>query len=227
MFVHYHLRNFVPMLCRFAICVFLFIASDLFAVSEDSTTYSKDFIFREGIYLSYDQFKHNSPIEIKRIVSDYDKTRLDFLKSITGKKEITFLNDSNRKVTLRVDSIWGYCQNQALYIKYGDDFFRVPIIGNLSHFLGYQYVTTAYPNAGMYGSQQVYQGAVKEQTQFVFDHLTRQVVIFNVGSMEVFLQRDEALYKEFMALSNKKKRQSTFLYLRKYNEKHPLYILNR
>jgi hypothetical protein len=32
------------------------------------------------------------------------------------------------------------------------------------------------------------------------------------------------LYNEFIALKKKQKRDSIFLYLRKYNEKHPIYF---
>jgi hypothetical protein len=35
---------------------------------------------------------------------------------------------------------------------------------------------------------------------------------------------DPELYDEFNALRKKKKNQMKFLYLRKFNEKHPLYI---
>jgi len=207
--------------------LFFYVTVACGAVPPDSIAYSKDFVFKEGLYISYDQFKHNTPVEIKEIIFDYDKTKLDFLKTVTGKKEIVFLNDSNQKTTVKTSDIWGYCQNQAIYIRYNDDFFRVPIVGSIFHFLGYQYVSAGggFGSPSIYGNSQVYQGAVKEQTQFIFDNQTRQIMLFDVNTIDLILLRDEDLHKEFMALSNKKKRQSTFLYLRKYNEKHPLYFL--
>jgi len=205
--------------------LFFYVTVACGAVPPDSIAYSKDFVFKEGLYVSYEQFKHNSPVEIKKIIFDYDKTKLDFLKAVTGKKEIVFLNDSNQKVIIKTSDIWGYCQNQAIYIRYSDDFFRVPIVGNICHFLGYQYVSGGYSNPNIFGGSQTFQGAVKEQTQFIFDNQTMQIMMFDVNTIDLILERDGELHKEFIALSNKKKRQSTFLYLRKYNEKHPLYFL--
>jgi hypothetical protein len=40
--------------------------------------------------------------------------------------------------------------------------------------------------------------------------------------MEYILQRDPALFAEYSALKKKQKRDQMFIYLRKYNDKHPL-----
>jgi hypothetical protein len=42
--------------------------------------------------------------------------------------------------------------------------------------------------------------------------------------MEVLLMKDPELHDEYVQLSNKKKKQLKFLYLRKFNEENPLYI---
>jgi hypothetical protein len=41
---------------------------------------------------------------------------------------------------------------------------------------------------------------------------------------EVVLLRDHELYDEYMRLPKQKKKEQMFLYLRKFNERNPLYI---
>lgn len=201
---------------------FVFAAINVY--SQDTIVYSRDYIFKEGIYPNYNAFKRNKPIEIKRIVSDYDKTKLDFIAAITSKKYIIYLDSLNNKDTIKPAELWGYCQNQAIYINYNEEFFRVPVVGNLFHFMAYRYVTMSYGTPNIYGYSS-YPTTVREQAQFIFDNESQTIREFNATVMEEILMRDEALYKEFMALSNRKKKQSVFIYLRKYNEKRPLYFL--
>jgi len=40
----------------------------------------------------------------------------------------------------------------------------------------------------------------------------------------VLLMKDPELHDEFEALGNKKKKQMKFLFIRKFNERNPLYI---
>ena len=47
---------------------------------------------------------------------------------------------------------------------------------------------------------------------------------FTVASMEEILKNDKDLYAQFMSLKKKEKSNSIFIYLRRYNERHPLYI---
>lgn len=50
------------------------------------------------------------------------------------------------------------------------------------------------------------------------------MVDFNVTNMEEILKTDTDLYNQFMKLKESEKPNSIFTYLRKYNEKHPLYL---
>lgn len=61
-------------------------------------------------------------------------------------------------------------------------------------------------------------------SQYILDFEFGKVLEFTVENMEAVLQRDAELYKEFLALKKRKKRDSIFLYLRKYNEKHPIFF---
>ncbi len=56
------------------------------------------------------------------------------------------------------------------------------------------------------------------------DFYTGNRVDFNLENLENMLKRDDEIYKEFMALSRKKKKEQANRFIRKYNEKHPVYF---
>jgi hypothetical protein len=60
--------------------------------------------------------------------------------------------------------------------------------------------------------------------QFLLDFSTGKIFDYSIGGMEVLLMSDPELHDEFTQLKKKKKKQSLFLYLRKYNERNPLYF---
>ena len=55
-------------------------------------------------------------------------------------------------------------------------------------------------------------------------HVHHEVYDYDVEALEMLLMKDPILHDEFAQLSKKKKRQLKFLYLRKFNERNPLYI---
>ena len=63
-----------------------------------------------------------------------------------------------------------------------------------------------------------------EIRQFVLDTQTNIISEFNVKNMEVILKEDTELFTQFESLKKKAQTNSVFIYLRKFNEKHPLYL---
>ena len=51
-----------------------------------------------------------------------------------------------------------------------------------------------------------------------------KILEFNVENTELLLMKDNQLYEEYVQLSHKKKKDLMFVYIRKFNEKNPLYI---
>ena len=47
---------------------------------------------------------------------------------------------------------------------------------------------------------------------------------YDSESVEVLLMKDPELADEYLALKNKKRNQMKFVFIRRYNEKHPLYF---
>lgn len=212
------MKNFL----RAAAFLFCFLTPYFLTAAPDSLAYGdKSFHLREGIYLNWEQFRSNKPIPKGRIVSHYDSTELGFLKKVTAYNSIVYKDSSGAEQKVASDKIWGFCENASVYHYFSGDYQRITVIGSICHF-------TAQITTYMYAGSPVGYGGpgtpVTQIEQFVIDTDDGDVSIFSTDVMEDLLQRDEALSKAFKALPRRKKKQSIFLYLRKYNEAHPLYF---
>ena len=63
-----------------------------------------------------------------------------------------------------------------------------------------------------------------EMKQYLIDFETGKILEYEIKNAELLLMKDDQLYEEYMRLSRKKKRELLFVYVRKYNEKNPLFI---
>jgi hypothetical protein len=63
-----------------------------------------------------------------------------------------------------------------------------------------------------------------ELRQYLFDFETGEVMDYDIESVEVLLMKDPELYDEYQGLRNRKKKQMKFVFIRRFNEKHPLYF---
>ena len=192
--------------------------------------YSPDFHFKEGIYVNFDQVKNNDPIPKSRIIADMDYNDPDFFdKVLSGSKVYYYDNLGNRK-SLNVSKLWGYCRNGFIYVSMETGFCRITLIGAISHFVAthtyynnsmspyaYNYYTDPY-------TMSPYSQPTSEMRQYVLDFNTGRIMDYTPESVGVLLMQDPALHDEYMSLRRKKMKQMMFIYIRKFNEKHPLYF---
>lgn len=203
-------------------------------VRNDSVALGGDFVLKEGVYLSYTDFRKNMPVPKDAIQSKMDKTQLDFIgKTLAENKEITIVyNGVENK--LQTEKLWGYSQNNTLYLNFEKNFYRVPVFGNISHFLGtietYNYNNYGMYPGGMYGG--MYGGGMysnipvkqREVRQFLFDFYSGDIMDYTLNNAELLLSRDLKLYEEFMQMKKNRRREMMMMYIRKYNLAHPVYF---
>lgn len=63
-----------------------------------------------------------------------------------------------------------------------------------------------------------------ELKQYLIDFESGKLLEFDISNTELLLMKDNQLYEEYVQLSRKKKKQLMFVYIRKFNEKNPLFI---
>lgn len=190
----------------------------------DSILYTRDFEFREGIYLTLEQFRNNDPILPSAIVSSVPKTELNFLNRVLDRKKLTYKDKTGAQQEIATANVWGFCRNKTLFINFNQTFNRVNLIGSLCHFTCEVVVLSTYQDPMYYNHGM--SSSYNELRQFIFCMDSNIVKDFNAPAMEEILQRDTELYAQFMKMKRKEKGNSIFTYIRKYNEKYPLYIRN-
>jgi hypothetical protein len=200
----------------------LFITAGLASSGQSTVPYSRDYEFREGVFLNVEQFRNNTPIPKASIVSGIPAGQIDFLSEVMEQKTLTYKDSAGKEQTVQTETVWGYCQNRFVSINFNGSFNRFNVIGTLSLFSGMLIRTPLErdPMGDIYSVNTSYE----ELHQFVFDTKANKIWDFNVKNMEQLLQDDDELYQAFMKLKKRAKADSIFIYLRKYNEKHPLYL---
>lgn len=63
-----------------------------------------------------------------------------------------------------------------------------------------------------------------EIRQYIIDFENGKILDFDLENTKLLLMKDAQLYEEFVKLSRKQKKELMFVYIRKFNEKNPLYI---
>lgn len=232
------------MLGRLLISGILFALLDIVAVAqtgeelqevpEGMVKYSPDFEFKEGIYPNFSSVRENNPIPKTRLVTEEDLFSRDFFERVTQEKRIAFYDDFGVKQEINTSDIWGYGRNGVLYVNLQSKFHRISFVGSISHFVAtltsynqgyydpyyrrnYYYYDPYYrsPSAGYTSS---------EVRQYLIDFETGKLMEFDVSSVEVLLIKDPELHDEYASLRRKKKKQFKFVYIRKFNERNPLYF---
>lgn len=191
--------------------------------------YTPEFEFKEGIYLDFMQVKNNNPIPKSRIISSLDPNSRDFFDKLFTKDKIFVYDSYGMKVQIHPNNIWGYSDNGFIYIALSEGFHRISIVGSVCHFVAditvySTYYSDPYYSGTYYSSMRPVSTKSTELRQYLLDFKTGKVYDYSIQGLEIILMYDPELYDEFMGLKKRKKKQLKFFYLRKYNERNPLYF---
>lgn len=195
-------------------------------LAQDSVAYSRDFRLYEGLYLGYQDFRYNWPIPKEKIITKINKDQLDFYTKLIEGEFVEYYERDGSVSKVRSEKVWGYCQNNNIFINQNKKFFRIPVFGAISNFIGTVEVINYSPGYDPFMNAPIGSTQMKtlEIRQYLFDFYTGDITPFSTEQLEEYLKRDEAVYKEYMALGRKKKKELATKYIRMYNEKHLVYF---
>jgi hypothetical protein len=225
----------------------ILVPSLLGQVKEGTIKYTPDFKFKDGIYLNFDQVKLNSPIPKAKLLTSVDYNDREFFKKVLEGEKIYFYDNIGVRQEIPKNSIWGYSRNGVLYVLIQDNFNRITFVGNICHFVAditsydsrsynspygyydpyyspYSYSNYYSPYSPYYSPYRQPSMSRNELKQYLIDFESGKVLEFDVENTELLLMKDNQLYEEYVQLSRKKKKELMFVYVRKFNEKNPLYI---
>ena len=215
---------------------------------EGMVRYTPDFKFNDGIYINFDQVKANKPIPKSKILTSADYNDREFFNIVFASDKIYFYDGMGVRQEVAKNEIWGFARNGVVYVMIQGNFNRITFFGNICHFVAdvttydyrnnyyspYGYYDPYYYSPYSYGSYYPYGSyyspyrqqstARTELKQYIIDFETGKILEFTVDNIKVLLMKDPSLYDEYVQLSRQKKKELMFVYLRKYNEKNPLYL---
>jgi hypothetical protein len=219
---------------------------------EGMVKYTPDFRFTDGIYLNFEQVKMNSPIPKAKLLTSVDYNDREFFKKVLEMDKIYFYDNMGIRQEIEKNTIWGYARNGVVYIQVQENFNRITFFGNICHFVadittydsrgyspygyydpyyspyGYGNYYSPYGYGNYYSPYSSYNNrsnmSRNELKQYLIDFESGKVLEFDVDNTELLLMKDNTLYEEYVQLSRKKKKELMFVYIRKFNEKNPLYI---
>jgi hypothetical protein len=214
------------------VTICLSIHAQIDTIPHGDVIYSPAFKFKDGIFLNFEQLKMNAPIPKSQIVSEIDYDSFDFFEKVLDNSEIILYDELGVKQKIKIEKIWGFSDKGVLYVNLNDDFHRIPVFGSISHFIAdktYQdYDPYSYNSYNPYNRYNSYYSDSRPtktvMVQYLLDFETGKFYEFDVKSVELLISKDPDLFQEFSGLSGQKKNKLKFLYVRKYNQKHPVYF---
>jgi len=225
--------------------IFLFSGVAMAQHVRDSVKYTPDFKFKDGIFLNFEMVRQNSPIPKAKFLTAVDYNDRDFFTQLMKGNKIYFYDNMGLRQELDKNTIWGFARNGVLYRKVQDNFYRITYFGSIIHYVAdvTTYDQNNYNSGYPYGSYNPYYSSyynpyyspysygypnnTTSRTnlyQFIIDFETGDEREYNLQSLEAILVRDPELYSEFQSMRGKNKKKMMFVFLRRYNEKHPVYI---
>jgi hypothetical protein len=221
----------------FILSVFIFTALTSFAQKEPISSNST---FKDGLYLSVDDFRKNRPtLPLDSIsYSEKEDDNGAFRKILYGFK----LNKSGSLKWIKIKKIWGICINGIPYINqhrfftnvseqtqikdyiilstHGYTFTRIAMIGHLC-FIPMEGIR----KSSYYWNQNPYNQKTKKfiLKKYIIKLSTGETVKFNRYNLMKLIMDDKNLVRKLKRVNHKKEDEVLEILLQ-YNEKHPLYF---
>lgn len=212
------LMKTMPLIYKLLILVFFFSGIFLSNAQQKMVKYDREFLFNDGVYLSFEEWKMNKPS-----ITDFEaKLNSNIISDGNYTVQVNIKDSSGKVLTKNVRNSFAFVKNGIMYISNRNSgYYRMFIIGALSHYIAYYY--TGFDNFDYYGNNQMLLANNNDFREFFLDFSTGESFLLTYANFKNFLKtRDPELYAEFEKTKGKRKLIHRFML--KYNEKHPIYF---
>lgn len=198
----------------------LVLAQDYTADPSDSVAYTPGFPFNDGLYFSFAAFRSNTPDVPRDQLRNKNGQALGDLRTASGDVWVPDSSAGVRKLAL--DGLWGFCDNGTVFVRAGNGFVRIGMLGSIAH-LVYDATYRDWNHYGYYGNYGTRTYTVQEQR--FLDMATGQAVPVSADGVYSLIERDQVLAEEFNAIPRKQRKEAIlFQFVRRYNDRHPLFF---
>jgi len=198
--------------------------------------FGPDFRFSDGIYANFEMVRANCPIPPSRVVTDLTFFDNKFYKKVLSEEKLILYDNQGVRVVVNSRQIWGYAYMGIMYIQIGGRFHRLLPEGSLSRFIVTATVWEEIgPGSGEPEGYLPYSTSSKRYNPVYFEVARRKEVLlldFDENLMTSYspeallnrLEKDSVLYQEYESLGVKKRKKKMLEYVKKYNQRHPIYF---
>ncbi|MGB0368103.1 MAG: hypothetical protein ACPGD8_01785 [Flavobacteriales bacterium] len=85
---------------------------------QQKVEYTSDFLFEDGVYLTFQDFKNNNPVPITHILSELDIRNQNYLELVLDADSVTYFDNLLEERTISILRIWGFSKGGKPYIGY-------------------------------------------------------------------------------------------------------------
>ncbi len=190
--------------------------------------YTPEFKFQDGLYLNVEMVKTNHPVPMVRIVTDhndFNKFGSKIYNQIHPEERIILYDDNGVETSVLAKDVWGYALDDRLYIMLGSRFQEIKFQGAISLFIASATTSEFIPlkSEGGY-TDYIASNVTIEDRKYLFDFESNELRGYNYETLEELLNKDSELYTEYTSLPKRQKKRMMLTFIRRYNEKHPLYF---
>ena len=175
------------------------------AMEEDYTIYSNNFDFKQGIYLSFNEFKSNSP----GLIEEFERR---------GNNILVFNDSAKKFLAVNPNSVWGYCYDNNVYISTEGGFWKIVNVGQLSQFTAI--VITKFQTVDTFGFP--IERYSKVLSQLFLDFNTGEVKRLKKENLLPYLEETNILSKKVE--KKLKSEEGLIMALKEYNKLNPIYF---
>ena len=219
--------------------------------AQNMVAYSSDYVFKDGLYISFQDFKNNNPIPITHILSDFDIRDPNYLDMILNQDSVVYYDNLFEERIIAVEDLWGFCKRNKVFIGFGEkssfnnpaffDFYPLMNIGAFSFFTAmesYYSTMSTTPSMGMglgYRDPMLNNDITvteSEQVQLILQFSTGKILLAKRGDMShlpvdlvlQLIKPDGPLLTEFESLSLRDQKLKGMFFLRRFNERNAIYL---
>lgn len=207
------------------IALFFLVFSLHIVAQETIATNEIGFALKDGIFRNQEEFFKNQPgISFTKVRTKDGKKALD----IDLVNNQYYIIQGKELKQLELDSIFGFSQNGTFFLRFNfrkEDYFgRSVNPGELWQFAALVVTYNTSMSFDPYYRSMQQQNPTASLMQIVFDFENNRLLPVDHKVLLPRLASDEDILKLMEESSKGKRKKKLFLYLRKYNQKNPLYF---
>jgi len=180
--------------------------------------YSTGFPFREGVYMSFEDFACNCP---SILMGDIRYTTGEVVEQIDPAYRLNYMySDSLRRLPM-LES-YGYCSNGQIYLRRENFFDRLIVIGSLSHLIHREeYIDYTAMGTTGFNNQPIRR---ERKIEYLLNMRTGEKMLLDPDNLSLQIVAEPIMLHDFERMNKKARKQSMYRILRDYNAQHPLYF---